>query len=112
MEIKDYQEILKNFKDYPVELGMYYTIVGAQIDMGKLFEKIQVSLNDPEYILSDRDKQKIGISIGDVFYWLTSMISELGLNLEDVLDLNIQKRNLIRQKQLNKSIQKDIMSGK
>ena len=45
MNLNEFQENIKNFEEYPTDLGPYYLILGAQSELGKLSEKLKTFLN-------------------------------------------------------------------
>lgn len=108
MELKEYQNILINFKNYPTELGAYYDILSLTRELGILSDKVLSTLQDPNYELTEKDKQKIGISIGDMMYWLVNMATDLGLHIEDdIVSLNLRKLNLLKEKEIHNNLLKN-----
>lgn len=106
MDAFEYQTQLRNFIDYPVELGPYYTILGIYDELGKLSEKLRESLKDKDGNFSDRDIQRLEISIGDIIFYLTCMCNDLNININQVLEMNLKKQNLIKQKRTNEALDK------
>ena len=100
MEINEYQAQIRNFAMYPKELGPYYTILGVTSETGNLANKLKELLNENKNGLDDKDKGKIAISIGDIMFWLSSMASDLGLEFDEIIALNLRKKALIKEKMI------------
>lgn len=111
MTIQEYQDSTKNFHNYPEEIGVYYSYLSLNEEIGNLSSKIKLSLLD-DYEVTDKERQKLGITIGDIIFWCTNMCSDMGLRLEDVLLLNIRKLNLIKEKAINEQLQKNLQKAK
>ena len=97
MEINEYQETVKNYIDYPTELGPYYLILDMMGDVGKLSDKIKNTIKD-EATMAKEDKILINISLGDLMYHISLIASSLGVSLEEILALNLRKLSLQKEK--------------
>lgn len=107
MDAFEFQTQTRNFANYPLDLGPYYTILGIYDELGNLSEKLRVSLKDSAGQFTERESQKIMISIGDVMYYLACMCNDMGFNMNDVLDLCLRKQNLIKQKTIDERLDKN-----
>lgn len=107
MDAFEFQTQLRNFNDYPLELGPYYTILGIYEELGKLSEKLRTSLKDNDGKFSERDLQRLQISIGDIMFYLVRMCIDMGVDVNDVLDLCLRKQNLIKQKSVTEKLDKN-----
>lgn len=107
MDAFDFQTQLRNFTNYPVELGPYYTILGIYEELGILSEKLRTSLKDKEGKFTDRDIQRLQISIGDIIYYLTCMCTDIGANINDVLALCIKKQTLMKEQRLKTQLEEN-----
>lgn len=106
MDAFEYQTQIKNFADYPLELGPYYTILGIYDELGKLSEKLRESLKNREGDFSQRDLQRLEISIGDIMFYLVTMCNDLNINIDSVLNINLKKQNLLKQKRMSEELDK------
>lgn len=91
MDINDYQSQIRNFIDYPIEIGPFTVILDLQKNVGNLSEKLNKSLTTDHGSFSKEDKIKIAISLGDILYNVTNMASDLGLTMNDVVSINLTK---------------------
>lgn len=107
MDSFEFQTQLYNFNDYPTDLGPYYTVLGLYEEVGVLSEKLKNSLKDNDGAFSERDIQKLQITIGDIIFYLTRMCIDIGINLDDVLDICLRKQNLLKQKKINDHLQQN-----
>ena len=96
MKLIDYQENIKNYNDYPLDLGPYYLILGAQQSLGKLSERLKDILKDNEGIMNEKDKLNISIAIGDILYYLISISNSLDIQFDQIAALSLRKQNLLR----------------
>lgn len=100
MELNEYQQISQNFAFYPHALGPYYTTLGTMSMLGKLSERLQKSLKENDGKISQRDKQLIGIAIGDVLYYLACTATDLNLSLDDICRMNIRKNSYQKEQEI------------
>lgn len=107
MDAFEFQTQIRNFADYPVDLGPFYTVLGLQEEVGKLSEKLRTSLKDNNGTFSDRDLQRLQISMGDILYYIVRMCIDMGIELNDVLDICLKKQNLLKQKSVNEKLDKN-----
>lgn len=107
MTFQEYQDIIKNYHNYPVGLGVYYASLALNEEMGNLSGKLKLSLLD-DYEITDRERQKLGITLGDIIFWCSSMCSDMGLSLEQVMDLNLRKLNMMKEKAINSQLENNL----
>lgn len=100
MEFNDYQEQVRNFIDYPVEIGPFSVIYGIMSDTGTLAYKLRAILEEKHGEFNDVDKVKIQITLGDILRNISNMASDLNISLEEVAAINLRKLALQKEKQL------------
>lgn len=108
MEIEEYQAFANQYPDYIKELGPYYIMYNLFIAAGNLSEKLKNILdkNDVEG-LTDQDRYKLAIIIGDIFKILTDLSKEIDIPIEEILRINMKKLILIKEQQVkNENINK------
>lgn len=103
MELNEYQQMSQNFAFYPRSLGPYYTTLGAMSMLGKLAERLQKSLKENDGRIAQRDKQLIGIAIGDVLFYLTCTATDLNLSLNDICRMNIRKNSYQKEQEIKQN---------
>ena len=100
MEFNDYQEQVRNFVDYPVEIGPFSVIYGIMSDTGTLAYKLRGILEEKHGEFNDVDKVKIQITLGDILRNISNIASDLNISLEEVAAINLRKLALQKEKQL------------
>ncbi len=103
MNLNEFQENIKNFEDYPTDLGPYYLILGAQSELGKLSEKLKGFLEERTEF-DDKDKRMLGVSIGDIIFYLLSIGNSLNISFEQIAALELRKRSLYKEQQLKEKM--------
>ena len=63
MEINEYQTQIRNFIEYPVEVGPFTVILELQKNIGNLSEKLNKVLINDHGSFSQEDKIKVAISL-------------------------------------------------
>ena len=91
MEITSYQESIKPFANHHKELGPYTLILIFGKHFGDFTEKLYKILENNEGNISEEDKFKLGISMGDMINDITNMATDIGISMEDVLNINLRK---------------------
>lgn len=73
-------------------------LLGLVGEAGETAEKFKKIFRDKNGQITDDDLQEISKELGDVLWYLSVISSYLGLNLEEVAQLNLQKL-LVRKEQ-------------
>jgi NTP pyrophosphatase (non-canonical NTP hydrolase) len=92
MEMNKYQEYARNTAQYPNDTwynGLIYTVLGLNGEAGEVAEKVKKMLRD-DLKLEDCKKGIID-ELGDVLWYVASVANELGYDLSDVANRNIEK---------------------
>ncbi|MEM3482785.1 MAG: nucleoside triphosphate pyrophosphohydrolase family protein, partial [Candidatus Micrarchaeaceae archaeon] len=74
---------------YPKQLtgGVYYAAIGLAGEVGELLNKIKKIARDNAPI----DKDAIAGELGDVLWYVSQMATELGIEMDDVANHNLEK---------------------
>ena len=99
MEFNDYQEEcaktdLGNIggrKELKPE-WMYY-VLGMAGEMGEFQEKIKKLFRDHDGVLTLGYQMELGLEMGDVLWYMARLADKIGLPLDDIAALNIEKLN-------------------
>ena len=75
MEINEYQTQIRNFAEYPVEIGPFTVILDLQKNVGVLSDKLNKVLCADRGSFSREDKFKVAISLGDVLNNISNISS-------------------------------------
>lgn len=97
MTPREYQEQALQVKLYheamisPLFSKVSYLVMGLSGETGELAEKVKKIIRDKDCQLSEVDRFLLQKELGDVLWYLTAIISELGLSLEDTMEVNLSK---------------------
>ena len=91
MDINDYQKNVREYIDYPKEIGPYSVILSLVKNMGKLSEKLNDVLINNHGSFDDKKRMNTIITLGDIIFDVTNMASDLDYTMNDVLSINLMK---------------------
>jgi NTP pyrophosphatase (non-canonical NTP hydrolase) len=93
MEFKEYQEDAKKTAIYAGVLNKDYAylVLGMVGETGEVAEKIKKILRDKQGIITEHDQTELRKELGDVLWYLSNLATELGLSMDDIAKLNIEK---------------------
>jgi NTP pyrophosphatase (non-canonical NTP hydrolase) len=94
MDLQEYQKkVLKNFKPRrdltSKESAILDWTLGIAGEAGEIIDEIQHII----FHKQNRDIMELAKEIGDCFWYLTALCAELGISIEDILELNVAKLN-------------------
>ena len=92
MEFNEYQREARKTALYP-EVGgnPIYPTLGLVGEAGEVADKVKKILRDNKGFFDDKSKDAIKFELGDVLWYISQLSSELGYELEDVANSNLQK---------------------
>jgi NTP pyrophosphatase (non-canonical NTP hydrolase) len=93
MNLNDYQKkalttVLTTddkFKD------LLHWVLGINGESGEIAEKVKKIIRDKDGKVSDEDKQELAKEIGDVLWYLAVFADQLGADLDDIAQANLDK---------------------
>ena len=85
-DLNDYQQQAVKFAIYPKDMGLAYTALGLTGEAGEYAEKIKKFIRDG--VMDDRLAAK---ELGDVLWYLANAAQELGYDLSEIAEMNLQK---------------------
>ena len=68
-----------------------YPVLGLCGESGEIAEKIKKVIRDEGGIVSEHKREEIKKELGDVLWYISQIATELGLSLDAVAKLNIEK---------------------
>jgi len=90
-----YQLIINHTAIYPKEMGIAYCTLGLTDEAGEVAGKIKKLFRDKDLhitgIVHEEDKQEIAKELGDVLWYITALANELGLSLNEIMEMNFKK---------------------
>ena len=94
MELNDYQRESRKTALYPnVGSNTIYPTLGLVGEAGEVADKVKKILRDKKGVFDKDSKDQIKFELGDVLWYISQLSSELGYELEEVANANLQKLN-------------------
>ena len=93
MDINEYQSKIRDYVDYPLEVGPYSTILSLTKNLGVLSSKLNNVLIKDHGNFDKRNALNTIITLGDILFDISNMASDLGYSMSDVISLNLMKYN-------------------
>ena len=94
MELNDYQRESRKTALYPdVGNTAIYPTLGLVGEAGEVADKVKKILRDKKGVFDKNSKDAIKFELGDVLWYISQLASELGYELEEVANTNLQKLN-------------------
>ena len=94
MDLNDYQRESRKTALYPdVGFNAVYPTLGLVGEAGEVADKVKKILRDKKGIFDKDSKDEIKFELGDVLWYISQLASELGYELEDVAQANLEKLN-------------------
>ena len=92
MNLNHYQDKSRNTAHYPnVGNNPIYPTLGLVGEAGEVADKVKKILRDRIGIFDSKSKESIKLELGDVLWYISQLSSELGFDLEDVAQANLDK---------------------
>lgn len=92
MTFEEYQTQSRKTALYPdKDRNFVYPTLGLAGEAGEVAEKIKKVLRDGGGVMSDEKKTEIEKELGDVLWYVSQIATELGLSLDRVATVNIEK---------------------
>ena len=92
MTFAEYQKKSRKTALYPnVGNNFIYPTLGLAGEAGEVSDKIKKIIRDKENIIDKETKLELKKELGDVLWYISQLSTELGLELEDVAQNNLDK---------------------
>jgi NTP pyrophosphatase (non-canonical NTP hydrolase) len=91
MEFNEYQAKAKETAIYPERYALLYPVVGLAGEAGEVANKVQKLMRDKGMVLDDADRKSVASELGDVVWYVSAIASDLGYDLEDIVQMNLEK---------------------
>ena len=92
MTFEEYQKESRKTAEYPDKDNNYiYPVLGLTGEAGEVAEKIKKVIRNDKGIMSEDKKIEIAKELGDVLWYIAQLATELGLKLEDIAEMNLEK---------------------
>jgi NTP pyrophosphatase (non-canonical NTP hydrolase) len=109
MKFKEYHEHTRDTAMYSgVGTGNWvalaYTALGLAGEAGEVANQVKKINRDDDEVLTDSRRAKLLSELGDVFWYLSRLMHEAGINPASVMGYNLQK---LRRRQMNDTLHGD-----
>lgn len=91
MKASDYQLWTDRTALYPKDAGIIYTTIGLANEAGECLGVVKKMMRDDGNVLTEEKRIKLIAELGDVFWYGARMCTELGISMEDVFEMNMEK---------------------
>ena len=92
MDLNAYQQGARRTARYPdVGSNPIYPTLGLCGEAGEVADKVKKVLRDQNGCFSDAVKQSLLLELGDVLWYVAQLASELGFELDQVAEANLEK---------------------
>src|SRR5271167_1424268 len=91
MELSEYQRLSRRTAEYPREAWLAYPALGLAGEAGEIAEHAKKVIRDDAGALSDERRAAMAKELGDVLWYVAGLASELGLDLDQIAQQNLEK---------------------
>jgi NTP pyrophosphatase (non-canonical NTP hydrolase) len=91
MELNEYQELALSTAIYPIDSEIVYPALGLCGEAGEVAEKIKKVIRDGGSFTDPKNVIEITKELGDVLWYLSAIAHDLGIDLNTVGRVNIEK---------------------
>jgi NTP pyrophosphatase (non-canonical NTP hydrolase) len=91
VELCDYQRLARRTAHYPREAWLTYPTLGLVGEAGEVAEHVKRVIRDDAGTVSVPRRAALANELGDVLWYVAGLASELGLELEEIAEANLEK---------------------
>ena len=93
MTFKEYDDFVKTTAIYPEDKKVIYPAFGLAGEVGEIMEKLKKIMRGGGDVqnMDNNNKEELKKEIGDVLWYLSAISRDLGFELEDVANRNLEK---------------------
>ncbi len=92
MDLNAYQDAARQTALYPdAGSNPIYPTLGLTGEAGEVADKVKKVLRDRDGHFDDQIRAEIALELGDVLWYVAQLASEMGYDLEEVANQNLQK---------------------
>lgn len=89
MNFKEYQERANATAIYDSKFSILYPTLGLTGEAGEVADKVKKIIRDGKSVVNER--VEIAKELGDVLWYLAAVSRDIGVSLDDVAQMNIEK---------------------
>lgn len=83
---REYQIKAVSFAIYPATHKVLYPALGLCGETGEVAEKVKKQVRDGVF-----NRHEVAKELGDVLWYLSNLANDIGYNLDEIADINIEK---------------------
>lgn len=83
---REYQRKAVSFAIYPATHKVLYPTLGLCGEAGEVAEKVKKQVRDGNF-----NRHEVAKELGDVLWYLSNLANDIGYNLDEIADINIEK---------------------
>lgn len=91
MDISEYQRLSRRTAEYPRDAWLAYPALGLAGEAGEVAEHAKKAIRDDGGSVSDERKGAMAKELGDVLWYVAQIATELGLDLDQIAEQNLEK---------------------
>jgi NTP pyrophosphatase (non-canonical NTP hydrolase) len=91
MDLAEYQRLSRRTAEYPREAWLTYPALGLAGEAGEVAEHAKKAIRDDAGQVTDERRSAMAKELGDVLWYVSQLATELGLELDEIADANLQK---------------------
>lgn len=91
MELSEYQQLAKRTAEYPRGSWLHYPALGLAGEAGEVAEHVKKAIRDNGGEVTPERRQAIAKELGDVLWYVAALATELGLDLDEIAQGNLEK---------------------
>ena len=91
MELSEYQRLSRRTAEYPREAWLSYPALGLAGEAGEVAEHAKKAIRDDGGEITDERRSAMAKELGDVLWYVAQLASELGLELDQIAETNLEK---------------------
>ncbi len=91
MEFAEYQRLSRRTAEYPRAAWLAYPALGLAGEAGEVAEHAKKAIRDDGGEVSEERRAAMAKELGDVLWYVSQLASELGLDLDELAQGNLEK---------------------
>lgn len=91
MELSEYQRISRRTAEYPRDAWLAYPALGLAGEAGEIAEHAKKAIRDDAGEITAERRTAMSKELGDVLWYLAQLATELGLELDQIAEVNLEK---------------------
>jgi NTP pyrophosphatase (non-canonical NTP hydrolase) len=91
MKLSEYQRLSRRTAEYPRQAWLAYPALGLAGEAGEVAEHAKKAIRDDGGEVSEERRAAMGKELGDVLWYVSQLASELGLDLDEIAQVNLDK---------------------